>query len=346
MQQMAETYATNGYIISIVLESKVCVFKQGNYVGDSCHNHTIARYIDFSLFQNIFFLKLSHLKYSDWQIAESIRCDFYREIFCHHKFSDILVWNGTFDYQQSFLKIAKNLTSHKLNFMEVAWFDQKDNVYIDPLGVNGDSLLSITRPPELSMKEVERVNAFTYEYTKKHPEVKSNGKLKVLVPLQVDTDSNIINHSPFKSMLEFITFLENWLPKDNIEVIIRAHPKAKYEYELKSTRTDFIVDTSGDIKDKIANADIIIGINSTVLLQSLAFYKGVIAFGDGIFNASSSIIKMDLSSDFTYPKMDVYESQKLISFLAFSKQIPLSRKKSNSYAKYFKQCFNMLCSNI
>ncbi|XQW85872.1 hypothetical protein ACOYR1_03780 [Thalassotalea piscium] len=348
MQQMAQKYIKDGYTVSIILESRICVFRHNDYIGDSVHNQTIAKYIDFNIYENVFFLKLPKTQANNWYKLEAVRSEYYQKVLEDNEFNEVLIWNGNFQYQQLFLTLLKKQNQLKKNFIEVAWFDQNNSVYIDPNGVNGASLLAKTPPPELTEKEISHVKAFIEGYTKGHP-LKVKGKrekLKILIPLQVDTDSNIIKHSPFKDMKEFICFLEDWIPKDNVEVTLRAHPKAVYDYEIKSNRTDFIVNRAGCIKNKIAESDLIIGINSTVLLQSLPFYKHVIAFGDGVYNASSPIVKMDFNDTFQLHDIDIYEYQKLIHFLVFGNQIQLKVPKINTQLKYVHQRLCLLFNRI
>ncbi|WP_448546848.1 capsular polysaccharide export protein, LipB/KpsS family [Thalassotalea fusca] len=344
MQQMAERYIANGYNVSILVESQLCIFRNKRFEGYSKHKHTIAKYIDFSIYKNVFYLKLPHVKVAEWPNIENNRLEYYKQVLKTGGFTKVLVWNGNFDYQQTFLKLIRKKQKISLLYTEVAWFDQSNSVYVDPLGVNGNSLLAQTAPKKLTNSQEIKVKQFIQDYTGGlSPSKLPNNKLiKILVPLQVDTDSNIVHHSPFKNMKSFIAYLENWLPDKNIEVLIRAHPKATYEYEIKSNRNDFRIDSTGELKSKIAEADIVIGINSTVLLQSLAFLKPVFAFGDGVFSSSSAVHKIRMDEPFSIPSMDVCSIYELLHFLVFQKQIPISNSHGNNVAKYCIQRIRML----
>ncbi|MDI4652868.1 MULTISPECIES: hypothetical protein [Pseudoalteromonas] len=329
--------------MSIILENQVCVFLNAKFVGYSHHEHTIAKYINFTQFENVFYLKQEKVLSTEWQEQQPRRTQFYHSVLVNNQFDEVLIWNGNFEYQQTFLSCLQTYPNIQKQFAEVGWFDQSNSIYIDPYGVNGKSLLAKTCPPALNHSELEKVSGFITEYTKDYLRVNcASNTLKILVPLQVDTDSNILNHSPFSSMQAFIDFLADWLPDKNVEIIVRPHPKATYNYALKSNRKDFIFDASGDIKSKIAESDIVIGINSTALIQALAFRKPVMAFGESVYSSSDAVHKVAVDPPFCVPQYNEKASLELIAELKFNQQIATRKAVANTLYKYIKQRINLL----
>jgi hypothetical protein len=182
--------------------------------------------------------------------------------------------------------LAKNM-GFKFNYIEHGWFPQKDYYYIDPEGVNARSSIAKNAPPQINKAQKDKLKKWLFNYTKKYHHIAEKPK-QILVPLQVDTDTNITLHSPFKSMKEFINYLEKEIP-DDYNVILRPHPLGEYDYPITSSKNNFTVDSGSNLNQLVAESKYIIGINSTVLLEGLCFKKDVIPLGYGILSKKSEI---------------------------------------------------------
>lgn len=248
----------------------------------------------------------------------------------------VVIYNGNFHYQKTYKQILTNKRLLDATiFMEVAWFTQREAVYFDSVGVNMDSSLVNLCPPKLCVAKKTRLDAVLERYIEK---MAGNSKAipkRIVVPLQIDSDTNIKLFSPFTNMLEFIAFLEKWIP-ENYEVILKIHPKALYSYPLSSSRPNFRFCGDGNIYDYISRADYVIGINSTVLLESVILKKKVIAFGGGIYSGNNVMYEPTLSS--TFPKKLKINQEKIDAFLYeifFNRQISIDALSSGNVAHLF-----------
>lgn len=210
----------------------------------------------------------------------------------------IILWNGSYSFQEGTLRaIEDSGLFHRILYCEVAWFSQKEFIYFDRVGVNYKSSIPNKKYSELLPAQKQLMAMWTERYVASRTGIakKVNKKPMIFVPLQVDTDSSIKLGSPFLDMQGFITFLESWIP-EGYNVILKGHPKAKYPYVLHTNRRDFLVIFSGNIDNYIADADYIIGINSTVLLEGAVLGKKVISFGKGLFTGTSIFSEATLDS--------------------------------------------------
>lgn len=120
-------------------------------------------------------------------------------------------------------------------------------------------------------------------------------KKYIFVPFQVNDDSQILVHSNFNHMLDFIEVVISSVEKynlkyqDNLSIIFKEHPmdigKINYQtvYNLYSHRDDLIFLKSGNVNSLIANSEAVVTINSTVGLEAIEQYKPVICLGNAFY---------------------------------------------------------------
>lgn len=199
----------------------------------------------------------------------------------------VMIWNGQAEHQQDFMACLSESAGCDVLFLECGWFPQRDYFYWDQLGVNASSSLAGRAPPLLDDAQREQIRAWKRDYTEAYRGAAERRK-QILVPLQVDTDSNVTLHSPFASMAEFLRHLDQVVRPD-YQVVVRPHPLGNYPYAISSGSENFRIDRHTPLYELIASSEYVIGINSTVLLEALVFDKKVYAFGRGIFDASAAV---------------------------------------------------------
>lgn len=252
----------------------------------------------------------------------------------------IIMWSGNFHYQRKMLKwIRDNGYAEKIIFCEVAWFSQKEFIYFDPLGVNSRSSICGKQYAPLGAHQLTKLKQWQDRYRNKHYSEKLPlfSDKRIFVPLQVDTDTSISLSSPFSSMQDFVEFLEGWIPAD-YEVTFKVHPKATYKYPLGSNRSNFHFMASGGVEGYLAQADIVLGINSTVLLEGLVMGKRVVAFGDGVFTDCGVVEKAGKESDpfvTLNPTIDEESRNSFLYHLVFDRQVCLDELKNKNVAHLF-----------
>jgi len=199
---------------------------------------------------------------------------------CHHVF----IWNGNEDHYL----LVKELCHRyhvPLTIMEVGYFPQKNYVIFDRKGINArselmeDSLEWVDKNHINRSKELSRV----YVGSKKH----TGKNLYILAPLQLASDTNIKNHSPFKSMQAFIDHTEMKFPDD--KVVFKKHPLDKSSYTTKNPNNTIVA--NGDILMLAQDARLVYGINSTSLLEATLMNVPTIAIGEGFLNKHQNNIE-------------------------------------------------------
>ena len=202
----------------------------------------------------------------------------------------VIIFNGKFKELYAATSMIRMM--YDTFFAEVAWFPQRDYIYIDRdihdnsqisahLQFSTDRLLnqSLTdnhRKILKNLKEKYKPNDLGKMYPDKF----------ILVPCQLDYDTSILYASDeFKSMKSLIGFVRNMAPK--IFIVVKTHPKDTSVFDRRSDLYDMGVDkitSAADItlNDLAAKASLIVGINSTGLMEAMIHHKHILQLGDNI----------------------------------------------------------------
>lgn len=217
----------------------------------------------------------------------------------------IMVWNG----QSSAYDVLKPFAGKfEFRFWELAWFPQSQYIYCDKQGVNGAASIVRSEPVPIAFREVAL-----------------NPK-RILLPLQLEQDTNIKDHSPFSTMSEFVSHLVNTIPADSsVEaIVIRSHPREpqlRDSLDFDDARICWDEDT---LEESLRKADLIVGINSTLLLEALVFKKPVVAFGKNVYSGHSVVIEANMADDWaSLMTRSASDAESFLSMLR-SRQISLS----------------------
>ncbi|WP_113739299.1 hypothetical protein [Aeromonas veronii] len=190
----------------------------------------------------------------------------------------ICIWNGFTGLVANSLRLIAEKRQISCFFLERGLY--KDSLFIDQQGVNGFSYLSSINSNDIGLstkrKEIKLVNR------------------KVFVPLQVQSDTNIIYNSPFLSMRDFILNIYDIYTCLGVEIIVRPHPEEVHN-DLNLPTLPGVIYTSDNTVDYwIDHTDATITINSTVGLESIIRGKPTFAFGRSIY--SGKIASIDVKS--------------------------------------------------
>jgi|GEM_PF-2654478 len=115
----------------------------------------------------------------------------------------------------------------------------------------------------------------------------------IFVPLQDEGDTNITKFSPFKKMDDFVGYLSKNYPKQ--QFIVRPHPLFKDVYIGKYNNVE-IDPPSNNYLETLNQCGLVMGINSTTLLESALYNKPVIAFGQSIGTGTGVFYDADKSA--------------------------------------------------
>jgi hypothetical protein len=215
----------------------------------------------------------------------------------------LIVWNGSFPAFIPMLSQAKRL-SQNITFAECGFFPQHQYFYLDRCGVNNESQLY---HDDLDWVNAQMVESLEYVTQSDYPnpiDSQFTYKNYVFVPLQVPSDSNVLNHSRFtRGMQEFIGFIEQQYP--NELVIFKPHPKDRlkdtYQYQHGLVSNESILTL-------ISHAKVVHGINSSVLYEAVLMNKPVVVEGDCLL-AQHQEQPLKLLSAICFRQFDVSEKQ-------------------------------------
>lgn len=127
----------------------------------------------------------------------------------------------------------------------------------------------------------------------------------IFAPLQVNTDTQLLIHSDFKDMQEFISLVERefYSLKSNIGLVFKIHPMEKGIVEYKFDSRSLVVDS--DTNELVKNSECVVTINSTVGFEAIEKHKKVLVLGEAFFKidgiaicSSKKSFRDDLSSVF------------------------------------------------
>ncbi|USD19895.1 capsular polysaccharide export protein, LipB/KpsS family [Microbulbifer variabilis] len=265
---------------------------------------------------------------------KNYRANCFHKVIESYKPEKIIIWNGLPHYQQDFINLARDINpNQKFSFLEAGWFPQSGTYYEDPLGVNAQSSISITKPKTISSEERQNVRQWKVSYREKFGDndISDNGYL--FIPLQLETDTNITKFSPFSTMKNFLEWAESHVAP-NIDIIARQHPLDRTPpFNLLPPNSRIKLDNETPLHQLISKSSCVLGINSTVLLESLIYDKPVYAVGDGVFSGADAIIKTELDETILTHHTFSIEGQEELLHLLLQKQKNLTVSRSSFFNK-------------
>lgn len=255
----------------------------------------------------------------------------------------IVVWNGEFNdnergHQPRFINYIKNHLNVQFIYAEHGWFPQKDTFMLDKEGTNGSS--SIAKSTHVPISKSNKHNTKRKEYDKLAIDPKIRDY--IYVPLQLNTDTQIVNHSPFfKDMVSFINHVARLFNK---KIIVKVHPKDtavnKEKYRNACNRISnvrYVEDTNNIGWCKFASY--VIAINSTSINEALLYRKPVMTYGinnfydKGVTYCIKDVNDIEYQKNFLDYTVDIESIDNYINYLLslqFSKNNP-DMNKANKY---------------
>lgn len=186
----------------------------------------------------------------------------------------ILFHNGNHPAYQGVLAKLRSDFNIPIVFSELGWFPQKHYIHFDADGTNGSSSICASTLENLVGRVIKSQQ--------------TNGRpLKhktVLLALQLENDTNSIVFSRhFRSNKQLIEHVLSNVPSE-FRILIKAHPLDhtghRYE-EFLDGRSQMVSDP---IDELLAKADAVVAINSTVLLEALAYNLNIYFCGEALLN--------------------------------------------------------------
>lgn len=186
-----------------------------------------------------------------------------------------ITWNGNSDGDRKFIDIVGR---DKMIFGELGFFSHyQQTCYFDRCGVN--TRHSIIGKPfsstYISPDDEKILNNLINFYIKD----RLIDEQFIFVPLQDETDTQITQFSPFKTMDEFIHNVFDIFRFDNRLIVYKQHPKAPSKITLRHPR---VISVTGDVHHYLPYADLVFGLNSTVMVETLLYHGNLVNYGAGV----------------------------------------------------------------
>jgi hypothetical protein len=209
--------------------------------------------------------------------------------FVHHaKYANfVVIWNGMQCYGPLITQMCKNLGILRC-YIEWGLLPQISNFLIDPMGFCGDSILNYDLS-WIDSRDIENLY-------KKREELQKQYKIcdedYILVPLQLEDDSQVLYYTKYKNMYEFVSDIVK--EYSDRKIIIKIHPKNNKDAYMKCWNKDYgskfnsdkicFIDSTIPFLELASKASAIVGLTSTSLYEAAILGKPVISLGNHPLN--------------------------------------------------------------
>ncbi len=209
----------------------------------------------------------------------------------------VFCWNGSSAGDLTTSAIA-HARGAKMVYSEQGWFPQATTLYFDMAGCNGKCGTKNRHYPKISPEEARRFlerrkmyiesigqsNRYPVDAFRIMPPDLSK---PVFLPLQDERDLNIVQDSPFRTMDEFVEVVSHRWP--NLHFIVRPHPKYPNP-KLRKYSNITLDNPKKPMFDTLAECGLVIGINSTTLLESALLGYTVLSFGESLATGTGLLV--------------------------------------------------------
>lgn len=185
----------------------------------------------------------------------------------------VFTWNGNNDGDKV---LRSKYSSVQFLYGELTLFDRHNTIFFDGKGIGVySSLFSMDHQYDMNI-DVDIIPKLQSKFKKPSA---CNEKF-VFVPLQNPKDIIIKDHfESFDTMDDLVNFAAKTFP--NHKVLYKDHPYFRHKTTIKNSRC---VRTGADCHSLIPYADMVIGINSGVLVETLIYHSNVIACDNNTIN--------------------------------------------------------------
>jgi hypothetical protein len=180
-----------------------------------------------------------------------------------------VIWNG---YQHTALSVSKicELRGIPKCYLEWGMLPQSDNFFVDPLGFCGSSILC----KDLSWITKQDIDSMYYKREELQTKYPLSDEGYVLVPMQIENDTQVLHNSHYNNMEEFVAHVEYMYP--NNKIVVKAHPNSKRKRSFN--RAEYSEST--DFLELASKASVVVSISSTCLYEAGILGVPVVALGD------------------------------------------------------------------
>lgn len=185
----------------------------------------------------------------------------------------VLIWNGLQNQGPLVSRLCRRRGIPHA-FFEYGMLDQGNHWFVDPCGFCGDSVLN--GPLHWVTDEDMSVMLSKREQLQRATPLAPTGE--ILVPLQIHNDTQILFHTPYRDMVEFMDDVVRMFPGQRIA--FRHHPKSSSRGRTPSVPGNWRMDTGSPFLAAAARASLVVGLTSTCLYEAAVLGVPVMAMGD------------------------------------------------------------------
>ena len=185
----------------------------------------------------------------------------------------VVIWNG----MQRGGPLVTNLCKiRNIPTVYIEWglLPQSTTYLIDPKGFTGNSILceDISWVNETDLLKLYETRLDLQE---QYP---LSDRGYVLVPLQIENDTQILQYTKYRNMNEFVRDIEYMYP--NNKIIVKPHPKST----AKRSFNKAVISTEPNFLKLASEASIVVGLTSTTLCEAAVLGKPVVSLGQHALN--------------------------------------------------------------
>lgn len=252
--------------------------------------------------------------YYDWKRQQLISAytNFLIDVGAH----SVITWNGSLLVTGA-LAESGDILGIPTFYMERGLLP--GSLVIDPNGVNNESSIAgaswqknaTTKPGQ---SEIEALQRYCRQLGSSNASIVKTGEKKdteavtaelglsakrpvILLPLQIQSDSNIQNNSPyFKSMEELICSVTSVLDGTGVQLIVKPHPEDRSRrdrIEALCSHSEVRCCWDLSLQSLLPVTNLVVVINSTVGLEALLQNKPVVALGRSIYDRKGFTMDLD-----------------------------------------------------
>ncbi len=206
-----------------------------------------------------------------------------------------ILFNNAIIYSKNFINYCFSMNI-KISSFELGWFPHYRVWHCDPCGFSSNSMLSKSRLDDIEI-DIEYINHLLQIYKNKWAKIENTFDIKnnyILLIMQHDKDATILHDAPFfTNWQDIINFSERVKQNKNQIIVIKVNPQnVASQTKILLPHNSIAIQSKKFNNYLLAHADMVIGINSTMLYEaSLLYDKPVLALGNSWFDSHPEIVK-------------------------------------------------------
>lgn len=264
-----------------------------------------------------------------------------KQLFSTNKPDALVVWNGGTWFFRAAIQAAEE-AGIQVFYAENGLLP--NTVTLDPKGINYAN--SLPRTPDFYRALTDCRNSFSNVLQPRQSARSLAAKAVpvpsryILVPLQVNTDSQILVNSPWiPDMYHLLDVLRDIVPRlhdKDVTFVIREHPSCRATYDAyhESMGPRFLFANGNPMQELIDNAEAVLTINSTAGIESLLLGKKVIVAGNAFYTIPDLVLPVQSAVELETALNAVHDWQpdeslrcKFLTYLSEAYCIPGNREQ-------------------